>query len=72
MVAQSYELCGAVRGEAVTGDGITPLDSALALPKAQQVVIKGVYHGPEEHEGKLWYGSEACLDQWVASLGPPS
>jgi hypothetical protein len=68
-------------GTSYDGDGLTPLFSALAMPRATQKVVDGVSHfcwsdvfggeilAPElakdHREGRPWYGSDEIVDQWA-------
>ena len=45
---QSYELTTG-QGDA-WGDGVIPVDAALALPGAESLALDGVYHGPTTSE----------------------
>ena len=60
---QSYELvCGDGSG---SGDGITPLTSALGMDRARSyITLPDCFHGtgfPGD-----WYGSDSIIDQWLA------
>lgn len=71
-------------GEALDGDGLTTLESAIAVPGAEQMVLDGVTHYPwtsapfadqlapdlakAYRAGKPWYGSESILDKWLPWL----
>jgi NAD(P)H-hydrate repair Nnr-like enzyme with NAD(P)H-hydrate epimerase domain len=67
---QSYAICCG-RGD-VDGDGITPLECALALDGAHKVLLTGAKHLPTgEADGGGWYGSDGFLQQWQAWLDPP-
>ena len=76
----SYAFCCAngTDGTAYDGDGVTPIQSALALPGAEQMALQGVHHicwsdlfggklvAPEltkDQEHGLWYGSDSVVDQ---------
>ena len=66
VVGQGYrQVCG--RSD-VWGDGITPTEWAL-LPGAEHVTLDDVFHSPVgAGPGRLWYGSEGVLEQWVDYL----
>jgi len=61
---QSYELC-CCPGES-WGDGVTPVDSALALKGATHLILEDVYHSP--YDGQQWYGSREVVDKWSRFL----
>lgn len=77
----SYAFCGA---NDCDGDGVTPIDSSLALPGAEKMKIPGASHfcwsnvaigsllSPEltkhHQEAGDWYGSENMLDRWLPWL----
>ena len=68
-------------GTTYTGDGITPIQSALALPGAELMSLQGVTHfcwsdvfggsfvAPEltkDHKaGRPWYGSKGVVEKWA-------
>lgn len=68
-------------GTTYTGDGVTPIQSAIALPGAEKLTLDGVTHfcwsdvfggsfvAPElteDHkEGRPWYGSEGVIEKWA-------
>eukprot|EP00803_Ostreobium_quekettii_P010058 evm.model.scf_603.9 EVM.evm.TU.scf_603.9 scf_603:59647-60153(+) len=65
---QSYELCLPGQGGEI-GDGVTPVEAALALEGAERVVLDGVWHQPSDaHGGRLWYGSEEVVGEWEGFL----
>lgn len=79
----SYAFCvpgGAEEAELLSGDGVTPLRSALDLPGAETLVIEDVSHAPgypsvaapelsrDYEERRRWYGSPDALDQWLGWL----
>lgn len=71
-------------GSVLDGDGVTPTFSAIALPQAKTLVLKGVTHFPwadvfggpqfapelaeEYRKGKPWYGSDSVVEQWAPWL----
>lgn len=61
---QSYELCS-LNGED-WGDGITPVQCAVALEGAEKLILDDVWHSPLD--GRQWYGSEEIIDQWADFL----
>lgn len=65
-VGQGYrQVCGVAD---CWGDGITPVETALA-DGALHIVLDGVFHSPlGESPERPWYGSEAVLDRWVHAL----
>lgn len=67
---QSYNICCG-KGD-VWGDGVTPLECALALEGAEHIVMEGAKHvplGKQKEEGH-WYGSGPYLEQWISVLHP--
>jgi len=80
--ARAYEFCvpPGCAVEELDGDGVTPVESALAVPGAEQLVLEEVTHAPgypsfvapelarEYNAGKDWYGSERQLAKWVPWL----
>lgn len=62
---QSYELCCG-KGD-VWGDGVIPLECAIGLEGAQQLILEGVEHFPSVRAKELrnWYGSPQVVDQWL-------
>ncbi|CAL1172243.1 unnamed protein product [Cladocopium goreaui] len=81
MTRGAYEFCGATPGdEAVDGDGMTPLFSAIAFEAADKLVLENVSHAPvypafgpsaelaKERRTKPWYGSPSVLQQWLPWL----
>lgn len=77
---ESYKLC-AGDGK-VDGDGVTPLECALALEGAERVRLEGCAHNPplfggarggkKKGGGAEWYGEGAFLEAWVKFLALPS
>lgn len=64
---QSYELC-AEKGD-VWGDGVIPVDCALGLTGAENVLLDDVWHLPgDAKDGRLWYGSDGIIDEWIQFL----
>jgi triacylglycerol esterase/lipase EstA (alpha/beta hydrolase family) len=82
----AYKFCAndGSDGSGMTGDGVTPIESALAYPGAETLVIPGVHHfcwadtfggkwvSPElteDHEsGTSWYGSHDAIEKWASFL----
>ena len=74
-------------GDALDGDGLTTVDSAVGLPGAQTRILEGVTHYPwtkapladqlvpelaaEFRNGKPWYGSDEVLPDWLPWLLEP-
>jgi hypothetical protein len=70
---ESYKLC-AGDGK-VDGDGVTPLECALALEGAERVRLEGAAHNPPLFGAKKksdWYGEGEYLEAWVRFLDPPA
>lgn len=66
---QSYNIC--IGDGSAWGDGVTPLECALALDGAHHIVMEGAKHVPLEakpEQGVHWYGSGPYLEQWVHFL----
>jgi pimeloyl-ACP methyl ester carboxylesterase len=79
----AYSFCctDGTDGSTYTGDGMTPIQSALALPGAEQMTLEGVTHfcwsevfggswvAPElteDHKaGRPWYGDEDTIAKWA-------
>jgi hypothetical protein len=53
---------------AVAGDGVTPISIAHLPFAAENLVLPGVWHGPQSSPERPWYGDEAILDTWVKYL----
>jgi hypothetical protein len=86
LTAGSYAFCSATGSDIsnVDGDGVTPVESALAWKGAERLVVEGVTHfcwskiaassvvAPEltkdEAKGRPWYGTDCVLDQWDGFL----
>lgn len=62
---QGYK-SGCGRGD-VPGDGVTPIEIAH-LPGAENVVLEGVWHGPQGSVERPWYGD--VLHLWEKYLVP--
>ncbi|KAF6260349.1 hypothetical protein COO60DRAFT_1700352 [Scenedesmus sp. NREL 46B-D3] len=63
---QSYNIC--IGDGNAWGDGVTPLECALALDGAHHIVMEGARHVPLEvkpEQDVHWYGSGPYLEQWV-------
>lgn len=54
------------RSARVRGDGVTPITTAHALDGAEEIVLRGVYHG--NAQGSPWYGSPEIVDDWIRFL----
>jgi pimeloyl-ACP methyl ester carboxylesterase len=52
---------------AVPGDGVTPICIAH-LPGAENIILPGVWHGPNSGPERPWYGEDVVLDKWVKYL----
>lgn len=61
---RSYELV-AGRGD-LTGDGIVPLQSCY-LPGADNLVLRGVRHGPYTSRAS-WYGAAEAIRHWAEAI----
>lgn len=69
---ESYKLC-AGDGK-VDGDGVTPLQCALALEGAELVRLEGCAHNPPLFGAAKkadWYGEGGFLEAWVGFLDAP-
>jgi hypothetical protein len=64
---QSYNICCG-KGD-VWGDGVTPVECALALDGATHILLEGAKHVPIEKGGD-WYGAGRFLEEWVHYLHP--
>jgi hypothetical protein len=82
----SYAFCcpDGTDGTSYTGDGVTPIQSALAMEGAETMIIDGCTHfcwsdvfggdivAPEltkDHRaGRSWYGSDTVINQWAKWL----
>ena len=83
MTQGAYSFCcpKGTDGTTHTGDGITPIQSALALPGAELMSLQDVTHfcwsdvfgssfvAPEltkDHKaGRPWYGSKGVVEKWA-------
>jgi len=66
---ESYKLCAG--DGTVDGDGVTPVDCALALEGAELLRLDGCAHNPPLFGAKKkgdWYGEGAFLERWVGFL----
>lgn len=76
----AYRFCGQ-EDPSTDGDGVTPLESALAFDHAERLALDGATHAPNypsvgptaelarrRNEGQPWYGSSPLLDQWLSWL----
>jgi hypothetical protein len=82
----SYTFCSSdgSDGSKFTGDGVTPIQSALNYEGAEKLELEGVHHfcwsdvfggsliSPELSQdfrgGSPWYGSDEVIDKWIAFL----
>mmetsp|Transcript_26145 Transcript_26145/g.60972 ORF Transcript_26145/g.60972 Transcript_26145/m.60972 type:complete len:397 (-) Transcript_26145:28-1218(-) len=78
----AYVFCGAdEKDDAVDGDGVTTLESALAVEGAEKLRLQGVAHAPsypsigpsaelakKRSDGQPWYGSVKIVKQWAPWL----
>eukprot|EP00614_Pseudopedinella_elastica_P020122 CAMPEP_0172646640 /NCGR_PEP_ID=MMETSP1068-20121228/240345_1 /TAXON_ID=35684 /ORGANISM="Pseudopedinella elastica, Strain CCMP716" /LENGTH=326 /DNA_ID=CAMNT_0013460905 /DNA_START=1411 /DNA_END=2391 /DNA_ORIENTATION=- len=85
LTQSSYAFCvEGSDGSDLDGDGLTPVQSALAFPGAEQLVLDRVTHFPwgdvfggdvlapelamDYKAGMPWYGSENVVDKWAGWL----